>query len=151
MTISAAEYLRRSQSITRITTLRDLANQVIMADEETIKGLKEQEFLEGDIYSDGTLVSYRSKNYELFKAAKNPLAGGAVDLILTGAFVRAMYLLKPDKNIYRFGNRDSKRSVLESKYGKGIFGLDQNVFNKFQAEILLPRYVRLIKETAKIG
>lgn len=149
--ISAKEYLRRVQSISSPARLEDLANEVIIKAESEIKGLKEQDFLEGDIYGDGTKRSYRSVGYELFKERLNPLAGGAVDLILTGRFVNSMFIDKPNKNIYHFGNNDSKRDMLTNKYGTGIFGLNQGVFNKFQLEILAPRYIRMIKETAKIN
>jgi hypothetical protein len=57
----------------------------LLKDESTLKKLKKQDFLEGDIYGDETNVAYRSKSYELFKAGKNPLAGGAVDLTSAGA------------------------------------------------------------------
>jgi len=149
--ISAAEYQRRLQSINKESVLEDIANEVIIKAESEIKGLKEQDFLEGDIYGDGSLRSYRAPGYELFKASLNPLAGGAVDLILTGAFVNAMFIDTPNKNAYHFGNSDSKRDKLANQYGTGIFGLNQNVFDKFQTEILAPRYIRIIKEQANIG
>ena len=135
-----------------IVTLREIADEEIQKEKETIKGLKEQDFLEGDIYGDGkTLVSYRSRNYEIFKANKNPLAGGAVDLIVTGAFVNAMYLLKPKQGKYLFGNTDKKRNILVEIYGKNIFGLNQSVFSKFQKDIIALRFIRNIKTKAKIG
>ena len=123
----------------------------LLKDENTIKQLKEQDFLDGDIYGDETNLAYKSKNYELFKAGKNPLAGGAVDLILTGDFVDAMYLLKPKQGRYKFGNTDKKRNILKEMYGDNIFGLNQNVFNKYQKEIIAPRFLRRIKTTANIG
>jgi hypothetical protein len=118
----------------------------LQKDESTLKQLKEQDFLEGDIYGNGTNLAYRSRDYELFKAGKNPLAGGAVDLILTGDFVDAMYLLKPKQGRYRFGNRDKKRNKLVQKYGDGIFSLNQNVFNKYIKDITAPRLKRNISK-----
>jgi hypothetical protein len=118
----------------------------LQKDENTLKQLKEQDFLEGDIYGDETNVAYRSKSYELFKAGKNPLADGAVDLILTGDFVDAMYLLKPKQGRYRFGNRDKKRNKLVRDYGLGIFSLNQKVFNKYLKDITAPRLKRNISK-----
>lgn len=149
--ISAAEYLRRVQSINNSSDLEDLAEEVIIKAEDEITGLKEQDFIEGDIYGDGSLRAYQNKGYELFKERLNPLAGGAVDLILTGRFVNAMEIGKRNKNKYHFDNTDSKRDLLANKYGIGIFGLNQSVFDKFQTEILADRYIRMIKETAKIS
>lgn len=124
-----------------------MVNEEIVKEETTLKTLKEQDFLEGDIYGDGkTLVSYRSKNYELYKSQKNPLAGGAVDLIVTGQFVDAMYLLKPKQGKYMFGNTDKKRNILKEMYGENIFGLNQNIFEKFQRDIIAPRFIRKIKQ-----
>jgi hypothetical protein len=129
-----------------------MVNEELVKDEATIKQLKEQDFLEGDIYGDGkTLVGYRSRNYELFKSSRNPKAGGAVDLILTGDFVDAMYLLKPNQGRYKFGNTDTKRNILKEMYGENIFGLNQNVFEKYQKEFIAPRFIRRIKTTANIG
>jgi len=128
-----------------------MVSEELIKDEKTIKLLKEQDFLSGDIYGNDTNVAYRSKNYELFKSRKNPLAGGSVDLIVTGAFVDAMYLLKPKQGRYKFGNTDKKRNILKEMYGDNIFGLNQNVFNKYQKEIIAPRFLRRIKTTANIG
>lgn len=132
--------------------LQQIADEQIQKEKETIKGLKEQDFLEGDIYGDGkTLVSYRSRNYEIFKSKINPLAGGAVDLIVTGQFVNAMVLPKGNNGKYIFGNTDKKRNILVEMYGENIFGLNQSVFSKFQKDIIAPRFIRNIKQTAKIA
>jgi hypothetical protein len=128
-----------------------MVNEELVKDEKTIKQLKEQDFLEGDIYGNDTYDSYRSRDYEIFKSRKNPLAGGNVDLILTGAFVDAMYLLKPKQGRYKFGNTDKKRNILKEMYGENIFGLNQRVFEKYQKEIISPRFLRRIKATANIG
>ncbi len=128
-----------------------MVNEELIKDETAIKQLKEQDFLEGDIYGNDTYDSYRSRDYEIFKSRKNPLAGGNVDLILTGAFVDAMYLLKPKQGRYKFGNTDTKRNILKEMYGENIFGLNQNVFEKYQKEFIAPRFIRRIKRTANIG
>lgn len=149
--ISAKAYQQRLQPMLSITTLQNLSEVEIRKEEQAIKGLKEQDFLEGDIYGNGTEASYRSKNYEIYKSRLNPLAGGAVDLIVTGQFVDAMYLLKQKQGKYMFGNTDRKRNILKEMYGENIFGLNQNVFSKFQKDIIAPRFIRAIKEQAKIG
>jgi len=144
MAISAKQMLSRTKQL-KITKLREIVQEELVKDETTLKLLKEQDFLEGDIYGNGTLVKYRSKNYEIFKARKNPLAGGAVDLIDTGAFVDAMKLNKGKKGGFKFGNTDSKRKMLADKYGTDIFGLNQDVFNKYQKEIIAPRFKAKIR------
>lgn len=131
-----------------------MVNEELIKDEKTVKLLKEQDFLEGDIYGNGTKVMYANPfgGYAKEKYTLNPLAGsGNVDLIVTGKFVDAMYLLKPTQGRYLFGNRDSKRNVLVEMYGNNIFGLNQTVFDKYQKEIIRPRLVNRIKKQYKIA
>ena len=147
---SAKAFQQKLQPMLSIVTLREIAETEIRKEEQAIKGLKEQDFLEGDIYGDGTERSYRSRNYEIFKSRLNPIAGGAVDLIVTGQFVNAMYLLKPKQGKYMFGNTDRKRNILKEMYGENIFGLNQNVFAKFQKDIISPRFVRELKKRLNV-
>ena len=123
-----------------------MVNEEIIKEETAIKTLKEQDFLEGDIYGDGTRQVYENRDYSLYKSQLNPLAGGSVDLIVTGQFVDAMYLLKPKQGKYLFGNTDKKRNILKLMYGDNIFGLNQKVFEKFQRDIIAPRFIRKIKQ-----
>jgi hypothetical protein len=55
-------------------------------------------------------------------------------------------LNKPKGNKYLFGNTNSKRKILVDKYGIDIMGLNQTVFDKFQIEIIKPRFVRKLKD-----
>jgi len=150
-TISPKEYQKRLMSVMKITTLRELVSELVLKDESTIKNLKEQDFKEGDIFGTGETATYRSRNYSIFKSRLNPSAGGKVDLIVTGDFVDAMYLLKPKQGRYMFGNTDKKRNILKEMYGDNIFGLNQKVFEKYQKEILAPRLRTSIKKFAKIS
>jgi hypothetical protein len=149
--ISAKEFQKRIQTVAKIEVLRELVNEELIKEESNLKLLKEQDYLQGDIFGDGrSYASYRSKSYEQEKRAKNPIAGGKVDLINTGAFVDAMYLLKQRQGRYLFGNKDSKRNILKEIYGDNIFGLNQTVFDKFQKEVIAPRFIRAIKLKANL-
>jgi len=152
MPISAKEYQKRLSQVAKLPALQEIVNELLIKDEATIKQLKEQDFLQGDIFGDGkTFATYRSKGYERSKRALNPIAGGKVDLIKTGSFVDAMRLNKPKGSRYLFGNTDSKRNILKDIYGENIFGLNQNVFNKYQKEIVAPRFISAIKLKANIA
>jgi len=152
MSISATEYQKRLQPLLNLSTLQAIVSELVIKDEATVKLLKEQDFLQGDIYGDGrSYATYRSKGYEQLKRAKNPIAGGKVDLINTGAFVDAMKLNQPRNGKYLFGNTDSKRNILKDIYGENIFGLNQNVFSKYQKDIIAPRFITAIKVKAKIS
>lgn len=122
-----------------------MVNEELIKEEANLKLLKRQDFEEGDIFGDGKTYTYQSLAYSNFKKTVNPKAGGKVDLILTGAFVESMYLLKPKTGRYLFGATDNKRSKLIEAYSINIMGLNQNVFDKFQKEIIAPRFVRKIK------
>jgi len=146
MGISAAEMGRRIQALAKITVLREMVNEELIKEEDTLRMLKEQDFLEGDIYGNGAKDTYASSLYSGFKKKQNPIAGGNVDLILTGAFIDSFKLNKPKENRYLFGATDPKKSILVGKYGIDIMGLNQEVFNKFQKEIIAPRFVQKIKD-----
>lgn len=157
MPISAKQMSQRLKPLLTLSKQREIVEELILKDEKTLKLLKEQDYLEGDIYGNGDYATYHPNNsyevnrkagynlYEPFKASLNPLANGKVDLILTGAFVDAMYLLKPKAGKYLFGNRDKKRNILKEMYGENIFGLNQKVFDKFQKDIIYPRHLRILK------
>ena len=123
----------------------------LIKEEKTLKILKEQDFLEGDVFGDGLTYTYVSEKYSEYKKTLNPKLGGKVDLIVTGDFVNAMKLNKGKQGKYLFGNTDKKRNILKQMYGDNIFGLNQNVFSKFQKDIIAPRFIRKIKVNAKIS
>jgi hypothetical protein len=130
-----------------------MVNEELVKDETTLIELKKQDLIQGDIFSDGrSFATYRSRSYGQLKKSMNPIAGGKVDLTLTGKTADSYYLLKPRGGRYRFGN--SNMSVfreLKSMYNNSLDGLNQNVFNKYLNDITAPRLYRRIKVTAKIG
>lgn len=111
--------------------------------------LKENEFKRGDRPNSSIIGTYRSRSYSLLKQRQNPLAGGDVDLILTGDFINSAYLKRPSAGKYLFGFRDQKARSLFSKYGTDIAGLNQNTFNLFLKEKIQPNFVREIKNRLK--
>jgi len=123
-----------------------MVNELYLKAEDEIKQLKEQDFLHGDIFGNGKTYDYQSQKYSQFKSKKNPIAGGKIDLIVTGQFVDAMYLLKPKQSKLKFGNTDKKRNILKEMYGDNIFGLNQVVFDKYQREVIYPRHLRVMKK-----
>jgi len=144
---SAAEMLRRLQSVNKITVLRDMVYDEIIKEEDNLKFIKEEEYLEGDIYSNGTKTTYAWEDYASKKYAKNPRAGkGNIDLINTGSFIDSFRLNKPKQNKYLWGATDSKRNDIVEMFGQDIMGLNQESFEKFQIEIVKPRFVRKLQE-----
>lgn len=156
MAISANEYLNRLKGLARKSELQNLVFELMKEDEEFLLTLKEEEFKNADIYStDGRItLNYMSASYAAMKRAMNPSAMGNVDLILTGRFVKAMFLTKKGAfkgSIFTFGNHDlTKRHKIEERYGN-VYGLSQRTFDMYQKNILLPRLVAEIKRRYNIG
>jgi hypothetical protein len=61
-------------------------------------------------------------------------SNGVVDLKLTGDFYSGFFALT-DSFPITFSSNDSKAESLELKYGKEIFGLDQESLEQFRIEI----------------
>lgn len=143
---SAKEMLSRLQSVNKITVLRDMVYDEIIKEEDNLKFIKEEEYLEGDIYSNSTKKTYAWEEYASKKYAKNPRAGkGNVDLINTGAFIDSFKLNKPKQNKYLWGATDKKRNDIVKMFGQDIMSLNQESFDKFQKEIIKPRFVRKLQ------
>lgn len=68
---------------------------------------------------------YKSVAYAMFKQRMNPLAGGSVDLFLTGYLQRFLTIEKRSKNIFKIYSKDDKYKMLADKYGKEQFGLTE--------------------------
>ena len=144
---SAAEMLRRIKGLSHITVLREMVSEQLIKEEGNLIELKKQQFLVGDIYGSGVKDTYFSSDYASKKFLQNPLAGlGNVDLIKTGSFIDSFQLLKPKEGKYLFGASDPKRNKLVSQYGLDIMGFNQDVFNKFQRDIIAPRFLKQLKK-----
>ena len=129
---SAAEMLRRLQSVNDINVLQDMVYVHIKANEDILRDLKEEEYEKGDIYSDQTTASYKDPFYAQYKNDLNPIAGlGNVDLINYGDFINSFIIPKPKGNKYLFDATDGKKNKLIGKYGD-IMSLKQQTFEDFQ-------------------
>ena len=141
MGISAKEFSKKLKKLANLNELQKIAEIEIRKNEKALVGYKIAEYLDGNIYGEPDAKAYYSpysmvekggtETYAEYKHKLNPFAGeGVVDLILTGAFVESMYLLKPNNGKYLFDARDSKKSDIVDRYGN-VFGLTQDAFNDF--------------------
>jgi len=142
---SAAEMLRRLQSVSKINTLREMVYEHIKANEDILRDLKYDEYEQGDIYSNHTTSRYKWDWYGNEKYRQNPRANGNVDLILTGAFINSFRINKPIQNKYIFGATDPKRAKLVGMFGD-IMGLQQQTFDDFQYVIIKPLFIDDLKK-----
>lgn len=149
---SAKQLLQKIQAIS-LSRLHSIAKEEIIKEESNLSRIKQDEFERGQ-RPDGSLIGhYRSPLYAIAKQKKNPFAGGNVDLIDTGSFVESAYLRNPKEGIFTFGFTDSKANDLLNKYDSGengqqsITNISQKSFNKFQQEIIKPRFkIKLSRE-----
>ncbi len=120
--------------------LKNLVNIEIINNEEKLVDVKKQQYLVGDIFSNGRKAKYSKKSrvveggtelYRDFKNKLNPKAGlGNVDLILSGSFINSFFLKEKGEG-YIFEASDSKADDLLKRYGEDIFNLNNKAFNDF--------------------
>lgn len=91
--------------------------------EDRILKLAKDRMMRGDGVNGGIIGSYKSKDYELFKAELNPLAGGVVDLFLTGSLQKGMEIIDDNNLTFEIVSSDKKYDIIADKYGAEQFGL----------------------------
>lgn len=147
MGISVAEAIRRLSRITE-QDLQEEARKLIQRDPKLIEA-KVDEFKHG-LNPDGSDIGfYRNPNYSAFKRSINPLAGGNVDLILTGSFTNQLFVKSEGGGKYIFDSYDDKTNLLGSKYGNQIFGINRETFNQRQKAYGVD-LVKYIKQVTKL-
>ena len=155
MGISAKEMSKRLQPLLNLQHLKNLVNIEIINDEDKLVDIKKQEYLVGNIFSNGKKAKYSKKSrvveggselYRDFKNKLNPLPGlGNVDLILGGSFINSFFLEEKGKG-YIFGATDSKANDLLGRYGEDIFNLNQKAFNDFLIKYVKDDFTNVLKK-----
>ena len=135
--------------------LKNLVNIEIINDEEKLVNIKKQQYIVGDIFSNGKKAKYSKKSklvkdgnelYRDFKNKLNPKAGlGNVDLILGGSFINSFFLEEKGEG-YIFAATDSKADDLLDRYGEDIFNLSQKAFNNFLIKYVKDDFTKVLKK-----
>lgn len=152
--ISAKEYQSRLAPLLKLSAIEDLVQDLLIKEEHNLIELKREEFLKGQRPSGAYIGYYSSQSYKKSKLRQNPLARGRVDLIRSGAFIDSFFLLAPStrKNTGSFfGAKDKKRNLLVDRYGKDIMSINPITLSKLEKDIILPRFIRTIKQRFRIG
>jgi len=122
----------------------------VLSDHKRLKEEKINEWEQG-IRPDGDKIGvYRDAEYAIFKDRINPRANGYVDLLLTRGTANSLFVhraLQPREFIFGINDRYN----LVSKYGKDILGLNQETFDKRQADIYRYTLIYVIKKDYKIA
>jgi len=140
-----------SNKLKRITLPRvqEETAKIITADTK-ILGRKRDELKTG-FNPDGSIIGeYRSPSYRLFKLQKNPLAGGKVDLILTGSTARRLGVDYLGNSVYQINSTDPKWEGLIAKYGDKIQAINPVIWDNLQKTEYAPKLVARIKQIAKL-
>lgn len=123
------------------------AMTVIDANKDTITAYNREQMMTGKSPSGERIGVYRSRWYAQMKQSMNPMAGGGVDLRLTGAFQGAMFT-KVSGQEWETSSTDGKLGELTEKYDDN-FGLSSDNQELFNDLFFLPDFLKLLE--AKTG
>lgn len=151
MAVSAQKMLEK------LRTLRPLlepTTALIIKREKDLKKAKIDEFRHGRTPEGQTIGYYAWADYEAKKVTMNPLAGGTVDLILTGAFTRGLFVDNLNKGFFYFDSTDRKADKLFAEpspyrggsYGDTIRGLNEETWMDIQVNKIAPEVIKFIKK-----
>lgn len=137
------ELKNRLKKITLPIAQSETAN--IISNDANILSRKKSEMTAG-VNPDGSIIGeYSSESYRLFKISKNPIAGGNVDLILTGSTKNNLKVESLGNSMFILRSTDEKWNSLVSKYGNQIQQINLSVFNGLQKSQYAPQLVQRIK------
>lgn len=107
--------------------------------------------LEYGLRPDGTRIGvYASPMYEREKKAKNPKAGGWVDLKLEGATHEELTLRRTGLTVAELYSQNEKWKALYAKYGPNLLGLSDNNVAKFIDTSFQGKFVLKLKQALKL-
>lgn len=107
--------------------------------------LKQDEFSLGEAPDGSRIGFYRNRGYRSFKLGLNPLAGGSVDLRLTGSFYRGLLVEATGSRRFLFDSNDDKAPSLFAKYGEDLRGLSDRRWMEAQRLYVAPELAKFIK------
>jgi len=95
---------------------------------------------------DGTIIGeYADYGYELFKRQQNPLAGGNVDLILTGALNEDLVVNYLGNALFSIFSDDEKAVLIAGKYGLDVYGVTKEEETEIVTEAGGRVYIKLFE------
>lgn len=117
---------QRAKRVNR-TLIENLLKEEILKNKDEIVALVKDRWTRGK-RPDGTLIGkddleYKSFAYQQEKLRQNPLAGGNVDLILTGALSGDLTIFPLAGGNFSIFSSDEKAVNIAQKYGIDVYGL----------------------------
>lgn len=114
----------------------DIIDDYMLDNETKILNLVRERLKRGDGVNGGIIGEYASLSYSYFKQSRNPLAGGYVDLYLTGALQKELEIRQEAQGKYLIHSTDKKYFNLAEKYGKEQFGLTEEQQKQVKEEAI---------------
>lgn len=145
---SALELLNKLKKLNESNV--SLAAENIILTSNSLKEAKKSEFKKGERPSGDIIGTYKNFSYQQEKFNKNPLAGGNVDLTLTGSFADKLFIKSVSKSVFQFDSFDIKSKELFSKYGEDLKGINQDTFIKVWKNELHKLFINRLKQITGI-
>lgn len=132
------------KTLLKPSNLINEVSEVILGNQEEIVSLVRERWKRG-LRPDGSIIGYyRWKEYAEMKRQSNPLAGGTVDLILTGDLSSGLFLQEIYGQGFALFSADKKMTKIADKYGLDVFGLSDEELEMVYEEALVRVSVNIL-------
>lgn len=134
--------LKRLESQLKKITVNHVENlfkNEILANQKEIVELVRERWKRGLRPNGDIIGNYRSFFYQQEKLQRNPLAGGNVDLIDTGALNRELVVNYVGNSVFTIFSTDEKALLIADKYGLDVYGLSLDE----QKEVMMETALRV--------
>ena len=121
--------------------LRVIAMDSLVDTQDEYLDMQRDQMTRGINSDGGEIGFYQSKAYQFMKERMNPLAGGTVDLKLTGDFQAELTLRRMSNKEYSIYSQDVKAPMLKKKYGENIYFLSQAWMEQYRANSFKPNFM----------
>lgn len=119
------KYINRFKSETSQGNLSSIIFELLVLNTPNIATEVRRRWIIGESIDGGLIGSYSWGEYAMFKAQMNPMAGGNVDLTLTGSLGENINIRKVGNNNYEIFSTDEKYMKIGNQYGFEEFGLNE--------------------------
>lgn len=117
-------YLEPLSEKSKAVNVQEIVENLILKNKEEVVEQVRTQWKNGLRPSGEIIGIYKSFAYNREKLAQNPLAGGNVDLILTGDLNEGLTLNKLRQGMFSIFSTDSKAVSIAQKYGLDVYGMN---------------------------
>lgn len=138
--------IKEKSDLWRKMNVRKVAMELLTQDSISQRYIQfqQEQMLHGEDNEGGVIGRYKSSAYAAMKERMNGLAGGTVDLKLSGDFYNAITLVSSSNSKFRVYSKNKKNSILTEWYGPNIFYLNPIYLLEFR-KFYMPYLIREIE------